>query len=249
MQRYHPLIARIFRPDHKPVYESPRRKKHHHAPGYFPTFKAVGSGVRVTSPLSADCLLHLDTNPTVLKISPYPFVVRYSVHDRYGIVGVKKHCPELAILHEDGRVVIMDVIPLAIQREGRLAKRGDAVAEALFNSYGVAYSVMDERDLHIEPRLSNLRTIWRHHRDSDQGCNLAVQRAIDEIGLPTTIGDVRIAAADRAEIVRARNAANHWDAVFTELMVLAFRGAIHLDLSLPFSDQTVITERQKREVF
>lgn len=244
MQRYHPVIARIFRPDHKPVYESPRRKKHHHAPGFFPTFKAVGNGVRVTSPLSSDCLLHLDTDPTVLKISPYPFEVRYSVHDRYGIVGVRKHRPELAILHEDGRVVIMDVIPLAIQEEGR-AQRGKAVAEALWNTYRVAYSVMDERDLHIEPRLSNLRTIWRHHRDSDPGCNVAVQRVLDELGLPTTIGQVRSGAEGLAEIERVLSAENPWDAVFTELMVLAFRGAIQLDLSHPFSDQTLITERQR----
>jgi hypothetical protein len=101
------LLETIFADGHKPVRKIGRGMYHGGQAISFPTNK-VGSGiVRARSNLMADGLLHLDTDPNVVHLSPYPMEVAYwSTFD--GETPAKRdHIPDMAILLRGGPVEIV----------------------------------------------------------------------------------------------------------------------------------------------
>ncbi|WP_160004764.1 hypothetical protein [Rhizobium sp. 18055] len=242
-----------FAPDHVPVFKVPWRAKFKTVPTVFPTAKAAGGHVIVSNPLTADLMIHFDTDPAITKISAYPRKVIYPTYDRYGLSEVKEHSPALGILDEDGVITYADCIPYVIQKERPgIERRTEALQTALWDDYGILYTVFDERDIHIQPRLWNLRLIWRHHRDNDPEHVSAIRRALDVLELPAKIGQVRAAVSFRTPIWRTSTPQGSFetpldevDPVFSALMSLAFTGSIELDTSRRFSDETIINHRQK----
>ncbi|MBY4607474.1 hypothetical protein K6M90_07385 [Rhizobium sp. 9T] len=243
-----------FGADHVPAFKVPWRAKFKTVPTVFPTRKAAGGHVLVREPLAADLMIHFDTDPAIKKICGYPRKVIYPTYDRYGFSKFEDHIPALGILNEQGVITYADCIPLAIQsKRPWIERRTEALQLALWNDFGVFYTVFDERDIHIQPRLWNLRLIWRHHRDNDPADVNAVRRALDLMELPATIGDVRATIDIPPPIWRTETANGVFDLtlddvdpVFSALMSLAFTGLIELNLSQRFSDETTITYRQKR---
>ncbi|OJF89616.1 hypothetical protein [Pararhizobium antarcticum] len=239
-----------FDPDHKPVYDVPRRKKHQAIPHVVPTRKSVNrSYVRVSQPLSAELMMRLETDPRVVLISPFPTKVECVVYDRYGPVGHKCYNPEIGVMMVDGSYVYMDVVPRAIQLERPgIARRTDALRRACREKWGIHYAVHNELSLRIEPQWSNIQKVWRHLWVDDLKALMAVRQVIDQVGPWTTIGEVRRKAKLACPIWRTDDHDTRLDDVdrsFSALMQLYARGHIRLDLSRPFSDDTVVSLRMK----
>lgn len=238
-----------FTSGHLPLFKVARRKKHTTVPSVVPSRKAVfGTYIRVAKPLTADFLCHLETDPDVVKISPYPMEVSYEIHDRYGPIGIEKHIVEIGVMMCDGTVSYHDVIPTAIQEEfPNLVSRGEKIRTHLENAFGYCYSIIDELCLHIEPRWQNLQEIRRLDHDDDKPAVLTVRRVLDQIELPTTIGAVRHASALPPPISVSGEQLNDVDRAFAALMRLASFGHIDLDLSKPFGDATVVSTPPQNE--
>lgn len=236
-----------FAPNHKPTYDVPRRKKHQTIPHSVPTRKAVnGDYIRVSQPLAADLMMRLETDPRVLRVSPFPANVECEVWDRYGLVGHKHHNPEIGIMMVDGSVVYLDVVPRNIARERpSIARRTEAVRRACWDNWGIPYAVHSELSLHINPRWGNIQKLWRHVWVDDLKALMTVRRVIDDMGGAwSTIGEVRRRANLPSPVWRTEGHGIRLDDVdrsFSALMQLHVRGRIRLDLSRPFSDSTVVS--------
>ena len=85
-------------------------------PGWFPTSKAPQQKIRYRSPLMADGLMHIDTDPQVRRISPYPLSLVFGVMDESGELKKREQTPDLAVLKKDGSVVFIDFVPYQIQQ-------------------------------------------------------------------------------------------------------------------------------------
>jgi hypothetical protein len=83
------------------------RARHATLPGVFPTRKAKTPWVRTRLPPKMNGLIHLETDPRVVKIAPYPPRLRYSV--KHDITGRSKEYdvfPDVALLEDDGHVAV-----------------------------------------------------------------------------------------------------------------------------------------------
>lgn len=249
MPKHDNILEAIFAEGHEPAYTVGRGMYDRGRAISFPSSKVISGIIRARSTLMADGLLHLDTDPNVIQLSPYPMEIAYwSTRD--GKTPVKRdHIPDMAIMLRDDSVVFIDYIPLIEQTDTpffwrRVAERKRHFEEEL----GCAYAVHDERSVRIEPRLSNLRLMWTHKARRAEPMSLAHAReAIRNSKLPTTIR----AISDQAKYARQ---AVRWSAddapvlleetnlIFTAVMQLAMRGEVRLDLGLPLTLDAMIYE-------
>ncbi|MGO7130372.1 hypothetical protein AB9E06_05860 [Rhizobium leguminosarum] len=222
-----------FEPGHEPVYKVPKRKKGGPTPSHVPSRKSVsGKGIRAAHPLMREYLWHLEVDPSVRFISPYPMKVEYQTFDRYGPNGTATHIPDLGILKTDGSAVYCDVVPEAILKEQWYRERRRLRLEETYaDQFGAAYSILTELAIHIQPRMDNVSRLWRDNRTRDPEAMRAVRRVIDgRDGTATTIGS----------IVGMTGYPNREVAVACVLQ-LAVSGEIKIDLGRPISENTAVT--------
>jgi len=243
------LLETIFSDDHKPVRKVGRSMYGTGHAVSHPSAKTPSGIVRARSPLMADGLLHLDTDPNVMRISPYPTVeLVWSALDGEARAKVE-HIPDVAILTRDDRVVFIDYVEVVFQRATKDFDR--LVAERVRHyreELGCAYSVLDERSIRAEPRMSNLRLMWTHRSRPTEPQSLAhARQALRLASLPCSIR----AVSDSADIARQGivwdgddrpTLIDETDLVFTAVMQLAMRGEVRLDLGLPLTLDSTIHE-------
>ena len=238
-----------FGDDHQPRRNIPKRVRHVTLPVNFPTPKAVAGTVRARLPLMADGLIHLDTDPYWVRISPSPREVEFFSQDANGRFVVASHIPDVGVISRDGRRAFIHFVPLVIQREQpHLARRTEILKDIFRVEHGASYAVLDERDIHIEPRFSNLKTMWMHKLNGwDHPALMAVRKALGRLSMPTTIAEVRQASLlpglrmiwEHPDGERHQDLSN-FDRAFSALMQLAMNGEVDLDLSRPFSGTTLV---------
>lgn len=238
-----------FDDDHQPKRVIRKRIRHVTLPINFPTTKAVAGTVRCRLPLMADGLVHLDTDPYWIRISAYPLKIQFFSQDRSGRFVVASHVPDVGVISRDGAKAFIHYIPLAIQRERPHLERRTALLKEIFEEeHGAAYAVHDERSIYIEPRFSNLKTMWQHKLSGwDKPALMAVRKALGRLPLPTTLGEVREAAAlpglrivwERSDGKTRRDLENV-DRSFSAVMQLAMNGEVWVDLSKPFAGTTLV---------
>ena len=221
-----------FELGHQPVFQVPKRKKGGTTANHVPSRKSVsGRGIRAAQPLMRDFLWHLEVDPSVRLISPYPLQLEYQTYDRYGPSGTAKHIPDLGILKRDGSVVYCDIVPEAIlQEQWYRERRRPLLEEAYFDQCGAGYSILTELSIHIQPLMNNVRRLWRDSRNQEPAAMRAVRRALGMLPpTPRAIGVI----ADAAEY-RDRNAA------IACVLQLACTGYLRIDLSVPISEDTTV---------
>ena len=239
-----------FDNDHQPRRRIPKRARHVTLPVNFPTTKAVAGTVRARLPLMADGLIHLDTDPEWVRISPYPLEIEFFSQDRNGRFVVASHIPDVGVISRDGRKAFIHFVPLNIQREQpHLARRTETLKRIFREEHDSSYAMLDERSIYIEPRFTNLKTMWKHRlRGWDQEALMAVRKAVGHLTLPTTIDEIRMAAAlpgfrmvwDHPDYERHQELGNV-NRAFSAVMELAMNGEIRVDLSVPFSGASVVS--------
>jgi hypothetical protein len=238
-----------FGDDHQPKRIIRKRVRHATLPINFPTTKAVAGMVRARLPLMADGLLHLDTDPYWVRISPYPVKIAFLSQDANGRFTVAEHIPDIGVISRDGRKAFIDYIPLAIQRERpHLARRAELLKEIFREEHGASYAVHDERCIYIEPRFSNLKTMWKHKLNGwDIEALMAVRKALGRLSMPATLAEIRQAAElPGLQIVwdigggERRQDLDNVDRSFSAVMQLAMDGELWVDLSRPFAATSLV---------
>ncbi len=240
-----------FERNSAPVFEPARRKMHASLPGIAPSLKVAGGYVRTRMPLMLDAMIHLETNPTVKRICPYPIQIEYESEDDNGLFKMRDHIFDLGVELHSGRRLYIDYEPYAIQQERPwMKRRTERLREVVALELGADYHLQDERDVYIQPRFANLKIMYQHLRVEDDQALKVVRKALALMLKPTTIEAVR--AAVKLPGVRFEVSALHGDngvyhgnlddvdRVFTAIMQLAAAGEINIDLARPFTDASVI---------
>lgn len=245
-------MKHIFTEPYTPGRVIKDRARHATLPGVFATRKAPTSWVRTRLPLMMEGLIHLETDPRVLKIAVYPPKLLYSVwHDIPTRSKIREVSPDVAILEDDGHVTVLEYVPVAIQDErGAFAKRVETIKRVYAEEHGCSYAVQSELSIGIEPRMTNLRRQYEHSFVDDATALATVRRAVYRMSLPTTIGDVRaqvdlppptyVVLADQSNDVAFSRRLDGVDRVFTALMQLAHSGEIEIDISRPYDDRSFV---------
>jgi hypothetical protein len=243
-----------FEEDHEPLRKVRKRVMHRMLPGPFPTRKAVGGHIRASQPLMMDGLIHHDTDPACVRISAFPVEARYLSAVPDGGAVVRSHVPDVGLLRDDGAICYVDYIPLNIQTEMPwLEQRTRELRLAFREQFGAAYAVHDERCIYIRPRFQNLQTMWKHQLQGvDDEALMAVRKALVSLPAPTTIAEIRTAAAlPRLQMVWSHPEREHRvdlddvDRAFSSVMQLAMNGEVWIDLSRPFDGATAV-DRNRR---
>lgn len=243
------LLNTIFADGHKPVRKVGRGMYHGGQAISFPTNKVASGIIRARSNLMADGLLHLDTDPNVVQLSPYPMEVAYwSTFD--GETPAKRdHIPDMAILLRGGDVVFIDYVPMLEQIDTRRFRNRVVERVRHFREeFDAAYVVHDERSVRIEPRLSNLRLMWTHRARRTEPASLAhARQAIREAGLPVTIRSISDKAGFAHQAIiweddEAPTMVSETNLIFTAVMQLAMRGEVRLDLGKRLTLDSMIFE-------
>lgn len=240
-----------FGENHVPLVKIPRKAKHVELPGIFPTRKAVGNYIRTRSKLTMDALVHADTDPDIEAISSYPIKLSYAEADRFQVLDEFEHIPQIGTWSVGGYASYFDVVPYALQQERRwIADRTAKLDEVFWSEYRATYAVLDERSLHIQPRMRNLRTMWYHSRIIDEDAAYRVLSVLSSFRVGATIDQVTEAAklprtehlylSPEGDVVQ-RTPLRHHNRAFSALMALATRGEITIDLRQRFSGETVVS--------
>ncbi|CAN7445477.1 hypothetical protein LJR255_002871 [Pararhizobium sp. LjRoot255] len=227
------------------------RARHPTLPGVFPTRKATTPWVRTRLPLMADGLIHLETDPCVIRIAVYPPKLEYSVwNDISRRSKVRTVSPDVAVQEDDGHVTVIEYVPVAIQDErAGFAERVRVLREIYREEHGCGYAVHSELSVRIEPRMTNLRRQYEHSFVDDRPALEAVRDALYRHGLPSTIGAVRAAVSLPPPVYQVLGRTNEAvfsrtldeiDRHFTALMQLAHRGEIEIDISRPYDNRSVV---------
>ncbi len=233
----------VFGPANEPKKEIKPGSRYTTLPGWHPTAKSVRGVVRTREPLMADAMIHIDTNPFNTAVAEFPVAGGYRTPSgRWS-----EHVPDLAVRRRDGSVVVVDVMPVNVQRQfGWVGQRTQAM-RIHFAGLGAHYTLLDERTLHIKPLIGNLRTMWMHKRLACQPSWVTeIAQEILRLALPTTIGAAMRAIKRNAVFGRSADD-EEWkvvgeiNPVFTAIMQLAMDGRIGIDLRVPFSQSTEVT--------
>lgn len=238
----------LFGPDHEPVRVFKAGARHQNPVGKFTTDKyAAGGVIRTRSPLMADGLKHLDTDPRVMRLAPFPFQISYLSADGHGEIFGRKHVLDVGIRFRNGSVGFVDYVPFSCQDE-RSRQREREISLHLAENFNAGYAVHDERCIYPEPIFRNV-CVLREHRSLpiDHECVREIAREILEASLPMTIGDLTRSMSINAfaekwadEPDSAYRVDREANPVFTACMQLAIAGKVTLDLRREFSPSTLV---------
>ncbi|MCM2501959.1 hypothetical protein [Neorhizobium galegae] len=242
-----------FEPGSQPVFEPERRVMHMTLPGIAPSLKVDGGYVRTRLPLMLDGMLHLETNPAVARIRPYPIRIEYASSQTSEMFKMREHTFDLGVELHDGRRIYIDYEPLAIQQERRwIADRTERLQDVTRRELGADYAVHDERTLYIQPRFANIKIIYRHMRVKDHDALMVVRRVVAQMAMPTNIAAVRNEAKLRqlrfevsdltGQTIAYTKDLDGVDRVFTAIMQMVAMGEVCIDLARPFSDASILSE-------
>ncbi len=242
-----------FGDDHVPLKKVAKRQKNRKIPVNVPLRKGARKSMRAHSTLMRDAIIHFECNPEVVRISDFPMRLEYEVDDRYGVIGTLDHVPDLGIWSRQQQASYFDIIPVAEQRDMPwLESRTNRLKRAFWEDYRATYRVLDETELHRQPRWKNYQTIryhgWRPNREAIMG----VRRAMASLPVVTDIAAITLAAAlpNRAHIffnddgtIAQYRELPEIKRAFSAVMWLANEGEITLDLSAVISFATKITRK------
>ena len=244
-------MKHVFTEPYEPGRTVKDRARHPTLPGVFPTRKAPTPWVRTRLPLMMDGLIHLETDPRVVRIAVYPPKLEYSVwHDFGRRSKVREVSPDVAVLEDDGYVTVVEYVPIAIQDERRgFADRVRTLKQVYAEEHGCGYAVHSELSVRIEPRMTNLRRQYEHSFVDDLPALEAVRDALYSIAMPSTIGAVRASVelpppifqslGEIGEVVFSRRM-DTVDRHFSALMQLAHRGEVEIDLSRLYDEFSAV---------
>lgn len=238
-------LSSIFSDGHEPVWSPPVRLRHKTLPGWFPTSKAPQQKIRYRSPLMADGLMHIDTDPQVTRISPYPLSLVFGAMDESGDLKKREQTPDLAVLQKDGSVVFIDFVPYQIrQANSWYEDRELNLREFCRDVYDSAYTVLDERHIHAQPLFDNIKTLWAHRAVAQSNVPLArLRELLRSIQMPVTLGtllrEVKLGQQHQAfdEILRPQRDRS---LTFSGVMQLVILGELEINLDRPFSETSVV---------
>jgi len=242
-----------FGDDHVPIVKIAKRQKNREIPVNVPLKKGAWKSMRARNTLTRDAIIHFECNPEVVRISDFPIQLEYEIEDRYSVIGSLKHVPMLGIWSRQQQASYFDIIPVARQRDMPwLEARTNRLKRAFWEDYRATYRVLDETELHLQPRWMNYQTIRYHAWRPDKEAIMAVRRAMSSLPVATDISAITLAAAlaNRAHVffnedgtVAQYRELPEIKRAFSAVMWLVNEGEIAIDMSAVISFATTVTRK------
>lgn len=242
-----------FGNDHVPLVKVAKRQKNRKIPVNVPLRKGAWKSMRAHSTLMRDAIIHFECNPEVVRISDFPMRLEYEISDRYSVIGSIKHVPDLGVWSRQHQASYFDIIPVAAQLDMPwLESRTNKLKRAFWEDYRATYRVLDETELHRQPRWMNYQTIRYHAWRANKEAVMGVRRAMTTLPEVTDIAAISVAAAlpNRAHIfydedgsVAQYRELPEIKRAFSAVLWLAAQGEITLDMSNVISFATKITRK------
>jgi hypothetical protein len=218
-------------PGARPMRAWPKRRSTSSWDGQFASAKALGSSW-FEGFLERDFQTHLEADATIKAYSVQAHQLIYWAPDETGEFAKRLYTPDVAAIGVDGEILVFEVKAKAFRQQEKWLRLEPFIREAYAADHGARFSVFTETEIRAQPRLTNLEIMLRHRPPgNDELGELVVRTLIAQTGGRTTLGAIAEAAV--AQAIEDRRS-------FSALMRLALCGAIKLDLSQPFSPQTLV---------
>ncbi len=206
----------------------------------FPTSKSALHLVRPRSALMRDLLIHLDTDPAIVRIAAYPEEVDYWTVATNGEPTLRTHVPDVGILRRDGSIVVIDVVPRDEMKSNRARieqRTGDLKAH--YSGFGAGYIALGDAEIYLQPQFDNRRDMWQHKAFDGQ------DPAIGQIALAILSQPLPMRLGDLARRLTAPCPREEWldqsGPLYSAAKQLVMSGDVEIDLTKPFSLFTVVS--------
>lgn len=199
-----------------------RRKATSSWDGVASSAKALNASAQFESLLESDFLSLLDADPRVHSFAcqPHRKVIRTDVHCG-GASQRREYTPDFVVKFRDGRVFVVEIKAAYFAEQARWRDLEPIIAKAYREDDGVNFIVFTEREIRLEPRLSNAKTMLRHRfSPKDDGTEFAIRDLLAGSG-GMSIGELASALSEHDNV--AVNQA------FGAVMRLGLKGAVRLD--------------------
>lgn len=242
----------VFGPNNEPQLEIKPGSRYKTLPAWFPTSKNVRGRVRTREPLMTDLMIHLDTDPAIRVVAEFPIKTNYRARRLDGTVVTRQHIPDLAALRKDGRVFVIDVMPLNVRRLLRGNERRREALVAHYAGLGAQFLQLDETSICLQPLLNNLKVMWMHKSSTHDLPGMAqLRQALRVTSYPATMDNLVRSMPTNAIMAwwsdEDESSARHvteCSPVFTAVMQLAIAGEVDIDLTKRFSPSTMVSRKE-----
>ncbi|KAA2234911.1 hypothetical protein F0L46_21430 [Salinarimonas soli] len=183
--------------------------------------------------LERDMRTLLGANPAIDCYAVEPHTLHYFMPNGRGGFDQHEYVPDVVCRYRAGPVVVVDAKALYLSSRPSWQAREPHIREAYELDHRVAFVVLDETDIRVEPRLSNCQILERHrYIVRDDEALARVRDALLAVGFPTTVREVVHEAGLKSVPGTCR--------AFTALLNLALGGEVFLDLGAPFAPDTTV---------
>ncbi|MGA9796683.1 MAG: TnsA endonuclease N-terminal domain-containing protein [Rhizomicrobium sp.] len=221
-------------PGSRPLGKRSRRGRTPSYHGIHAGHKALGWAL-YESLLERDFQTDLCADPRVKAYAVQSHQLKYWFPSFSGVQTEHIYTPDVCVLLKDNRTVVFEVKHSRLRLRATWQKREPHIRRAYAEDHGVPFLVVTEREIRIQPRLSNYEIMLRHrHPMDDAEAEIAVRDALHRVQNRTHIGEVCDACLLRQ---------NRLSRSYSALIRLALTGEIALDIDSPLSLATAITRK------
>jgi hypothetical protein len=209
--------------------------------GRIVSYSGIFASTKCLGPADFESLLERDFQ-TLLCADPRVQAYAVQAHQlTYFTPGTQRtfiprlYTPDIVVQLRDGRIMVIEVKAEFLAAQTQWQEREPYIREAYARDYAIQFVVVTERQIRIQPKLSNCESMLRYGaRSSDPVAHLAICDVLGE-----TQGDLRV-----GEVCGSANIAdNRMSRAYSALLRMALTGEIELDLNQPLSLSTPIVKR------
>lgn len=211
--------------------------------GRTPSYHGVHSGHKALGLSLFESLLERDfqtvlcADPRVKAYAVQPHQLRYWIPSPSGSMASHIYTPDVCALLGDGRPIVFEVKHSSFLNRSSWQNRERLIRSAYLNDHDVLFAVVTEREIRVQPRLSNYELMLRHrHPEDDLESEFAIRDALARLPLGCQIGELCSALVIASDNLRRG---------FSAVIRLALKGEIVLDLDKPLNLSTAIVGRDK----
>ncbi|MBI4807963.1 MAG: TnsA endonuclease N-terminal domain-containing protein [Nitrosomonadales bacterium] len=192
--------------------------------GYEPS-KKMGRMIAWESPVEKDAILLFEFSPGVVEFREQPEKIQYYVAGEQFT-----YFPDFEVVLTHGEIIHVEVKPASKLKKRALKNRLEQIAQH-YAQKERPFRILTDEEIRAEPRLSNLKLLSYHQRESDPDGSKLSEWVEQFLILPAkTIAGATAVLGDVAKVYR-----------------LLAAGFLRCDLSKPISPDSIISFMRKGE--
>lgn len=211
--------------------------------GRTPSYHGVHSGHKALGLPIFESLLERDfqtvlcADPRVKAYAVQAHQLRFWVPLPSGSTVAHIYTPDVCALLRDGSQIVFEVKHSSFVNRSSWRNREPFIRRAYLHDHDVPFAIVTEREIRVQPRLSNYELMLRHrHQEDDVESEFAIREALTKFPLHCQIGELCGALTIARDSLRRG---------FSAVIRLALKGEIVLDLDKPLNLSTAIVGRDE----